>query len=313
MLAFVATYTLMNLKEPPAGPVFLNNNDVVAGMFYKWSRPVAPEIWSNGRWLELPPQAKGIAGLNNRDEVAIYGREGWGIWSHGGLNLCRAPKSPTVNPPRGEPVGIDDQGHILGAEDGVEGLFRISSWPPRSERDYGLPRPVILGPDGTWVGVHPSGRMLPRRDKPTTFFIDHGKQVAIGTGGMIIAAAAISASHIVVGTYMTWSDTPAHWRRPFVWKDGTLTTLPLPNGAREGQAKSVNVNGDVVGEVDNRAVLWSKGKITYLDDLVSPGTSFEFGEAFAINDHGDILASASPKATHWPSTLMLLKANRSQA
>jgi len=313
MLALIATYAIHDLNRWPNGPVFLNNNEMIAGEFYKVNRPAALEVWRQGVWHELPPQARKIVGLNNSNQVAIFGREGWGIWQSDKLTICEYPLPQQYGiPPRpiGEPIGIDESGALLGAEDELEGVFRISSWPRMTYSTFQrLPRPIALGPDGAWSGYFPRGRMFTSGEEPNTFLV-FGKEVfPIGAGKITALPTAVSSSHTVVGSYSTWISGVRPWRIPFSWSHGKFTPLPIPTDAQEGVAQAVNKDGVIVGEVDNRAVVWRNAKMEYLDDLIGPSTPYTVGLAYAINDKGEIIASGKKRDGSSYPTLLMLKPN----
>ncbi|MHB1001894.1 MAG: hypothetical protein ACYC27_21855, partial [Armatimonadota bacterium] len=56
--------------------------------------------------------------------------------------------------------------------------------------------------------------------------------------------------------------------KPFLWDNGTMTLLSLPNGGT-GQARGINSQGDIAGSVftdgsGNNAVVWKNGQMTQL-------------------------------------------------
>lgn len=91
---------------------------------------------------------------------------------------------------------------------------------------------------------------------------------------------------------------------PFVWRNGTMTPLPLLGG-NNGFANSINDRGIVTGLAENsvhdptcappqvlqfKPVYWAGGKVHELAAL--PGDTT--GEAEGINEHGDIVGATFP-------------------
>jgi len=69
-------------------------------------------------------------------------------------------------------------------------------------------------------------------------------------------------------------------------------------GGAESRANDINEQGQVVGWADTatasaRGFVRQNGVITDLNDPLPAGTVWQIGEAFAINDNGQILAVAS--------------------
>lgn len=101
-------------------------------------------------------------------------------------------------------------------------------------------------------------------------------------------ATGINAADQVVGS-------PA-----FVWKAGTLTTLPSLAGAPAGDAgaTAINISGQIVGWAGTAgssgaqdAALWSGGAVTDLGTV----DGIAFNQATAINAAGQIVGTADPR------------------
>ena len=78
--------------------------------------------------------------------------------------------------------------------------------------------------------------------------------------------------------------------KPCFWEDGSITDLS--DGARFGAAFNINDRGEVVGQVESSAFVWSRGTGTVRLPTELPGQSF--GSAAAINDSGLIAGFRSP-------------------
>lgn len=106
-----------------------------------------------------------------------------------------------------------------------------------------------------------------------------------------IWATGLNDAGTVVGFYWSCTIGPA---RPFTWSQGTgLTSLPIPTGFAEAEARDVNERGTVVGRMRlseteyYRAVLWQDGNPLNLGTL--PGGNCS--EASAVNASGQVVGS----------------------
>ncbi|MEV8516710.1 hypothetical protein [Dactylosporangium sp. NPDC051484] len=117
----------------------------------------------------------------------------------------------------------------------------------------------VTGADGaSSIAMDPTGQWIAVGDQTgqTITLLKDGTAVRTVTQPSVIVATAVSAAGTVVG----YQDLEQR-QRPISWRDGHVTTLPLPTGAVSGQAGGVNVGGDIVGVVNlagnqRRAVLW---------------------------------------------------------
>ena len=88
---------------------------------------------------------------------------------------------------------------------------------------------------------------------------------------------------------------------PFVWQNGTTTTLPLVGGTG-GTAQDINDQGQVVGSVitpagSNNALLWKNGTVFDLNTLVATSDPLQpyvhLQEGKLINNVGQIVATGT--------------------
>ena len=85
--------------------------------------------------------------------------------------------------------------------------------------------------------------------------------------------------------------------QPWIWRDGTFEPLPLPAGAVSARANDLNDAGQIVGASGAdlvgpfRAVLWERGQVLDLNELIPPGTDWILETANGINQPGQIAGS----------------------
>jgi probable HAF family extracellular repeat protein len=119
-------------------------------------------------------------------------------------------------------------------------------------------------------------------------------------------ALGLSDSGAIVGVGLNDGDSPL---RPFVWKSGKASPLPLPAGSENNVAVDINRRGEIIGaslfpdgHVDG--VLWSGGKMTLLKvpgDGVYP---------YGINGNGQIVGVHQEPRCGAPPTAFLWQQGR---
>lgn len=117
-------------------------------------------------------------------------------------------------------------------------------------------------------------------------------------GGMGANGHAVNERGWVAGVaYLELPVGPSLGRHAFAYAKGAMVDLsPLP-GDIWSFAHDINLRSQVVGSSDDggwvyRAVLWQNGKTTELTDLIPPDSGLAIQIAGAINDAGQIAASA---------------------
>lgn len=268
-----------------------------------------------------PPQSKALA-LNNRGQVAgnsglfisYPGDIGGGfdsrpfLWTAGRLQPLG-----TLGGEYGEANGISDTGVVVGqadrkaVRDPSDGTYRSRTvaflCTNGNMRDLG----TLGGDDSVAQGVNARGQVVgwsgfrPRpKDPPEPFIIraflwEKGSMRDLGSlpGFESSSATAINNAGQVVGelyrTYTEYRTTS----RAFLWEQGQMHNLGAPAGC-SSTALAINDRGQVVGfaqprGVDQRALLWSGGRMEELNDLIPPGTSWTLLEARGINRCGEIV------------------------
>jgi probable HAF family extracellular repeat protein len=115
----------------------------------------------------------------------------------------------------------------------------------------------------------------------------------LGTlGGPTSTAVAIDNRGEIVGL----SDTDTGVTLPFLWKDGVMTSLPIPSGHIYGPAQSINSRGQMVGFSltdpsdlsTNHTLFWEDGAMTDLQTTIPAGSGWKLLQACGINNSGQI-------------------------
>jgi probable HAF family extracellular repeat protein len=105
-------------------------------------------------------------------------------------------------------------------------------------------------------------------------------------------ARAVNASGQVVGVSISEGD---NWDfHPFIWENGVLTPLPLPDGCQDGEVTSINALGQIVGwyEIPGENPKYQACRWTFSGTQwdVTPLEGYESSVALKINNAGQILA-----------------------
>jgi uncharacterized membrane protein len=113
-------------------------------------------------------------------------------------------------------------------------------------------------------------------------------------------ARAVNARGEVVG--IAWKEIMDD-DRPFLYRNGRITTLPLPPGYQDGWATDINDRGQIVGAVvdtnrRSRAALWDQGKV-YLIPITDASTN-----AVAIGEDGTVIGHYSGPNGNVPRTFL---------
>jgi probable HAF family extracellular repeat protein len=200
--------------------------------------------------------------INNRGQVVGYssGVEAHRpvIWDavHGMVDMGDFPTPPTYAGSHFYfPYGINDSGQIAGSLQG----YRSS----KADYVYGF-----LHQNGSWTDL--GG--LPYSKGWVTY------PKGINELGQIVGSGFTDASGQVL-------------RRAFLWQNDSITDLgALPGGNGHSSAWAINNLGQIVGDSDGnglggRVTLWDHGTIVQLPNLIGDN----FGEAFSINDSGQVV------------------------
>jgi probable HAF family extracellular repeat protein len=263
----------------------------------------------------LPGDGSGIGrALNNKGEVA-----GWSVAGANLVDSLAAVHAVVYIDGRPVPLGalggrdsqamaINDRGDVVGA----------ASLKDRSKHAF-LYRAGRLSDLGTLPGgsyskafaINDSGLIAgvsetpDRRTHATLWRMD--RLIDLGTlpGGRRSQATAINRRGSIAG----FSEAGGQEIRAFLYKDGAMSDL----GASPVKANAINDADQIVGHaaINDRllhAFLWQQGELLDLNKLLAGG-EWELHDAFAINDRGQILSSASRAGKDELHLLLLNPAN----
>jgi probable HAF family extracellular repeat protein len=197
----------------------------------------------------------------------------------GNLGACCTGRATAIND-RDQVVGVSD---VPFADDGGPGRDRGTHpflWQNGVMTDLGFDFSGASGISNDGTVVISSARF----DFGSAFLWKDGVVTQLnGLGGELDGASAISPNGQVTG--ISVPDFQFTTIDAVVWdKSGAITNLGILAGSARSSGRDINARGDVVGEFDSRAALWSGGHFTSLGTL---GGQFSF--ANGINAKGTIV------------------------
>jgi len=240
------------------------------GLFFPVATQQHAFLWENGTMTDLGT-------LGGPDSQAQYVNERGQIAGQSFINSTpnppiTAPACLTSGIPTEHPFLVQDGGMIdLGSLGGTCGY---ANWLNKRGQVIGT---MTLAGDTTnhaflWDQHH------------------HPQLEDLGTLGGNNSEAWFANDHgeVVGRADFSTSSTDHH---AFLWKNGHMTDLGTVAGQPLSTATGVNSKTQIVGDSLGNGWLWENGSIVDLNTLVPPDTGIHVGEAAAINDRGEIVAT----------------------
>jgi probable HAF family extracellular repeat protein len=220
-----------------------------------------------------------IRALNNRGEAVGSSSTADGA-NHAFLYWGGRIRDLTVAYGLDRATGINDRGDIVGQTDERAALVSAGG------------KLDVFGPPGSAAGA-----VNNRGDVVGHYIIEEvgihafrhaaGRFTDLGTiGGTFSTPTAINDAGVIVGD----GSIAVGQDHAFLYDDGVIRDLtPL---TRNSRANDINNLGQIVGSVDEHAFIYENGTLTDLDTLILPEAGVSLVSALAINDRGQILATA---------------------
>jgi probable HAF family extracellular repeat protein len=222
-------------------------------------------LWEDGQMRTLPGSRARALGINDKGEIVgwVGGNEAEraALWQAGRLRVFG-------NPGSSEAVDLNERTQVVGMYGDWsfgDGAFWGSSgflWENGTVHDLGsLARGVNVGWSSGVTAINDSGQIVGGRNDYATVW-EGGVPRRLPSPSRAVASYAsdINERGQIVGSWSQDTDTA----RPALWENGRLTLLPgLPGGRGEGEAWSINMQGQIVGWATTRstyyshAVLWT--------------------------------------------------------
>ena len=255
-------------------------------------------IYSNGKFTDigvLPGDAASYAnGINDTGQVVgestnINNSYRAFLYSNGTMTNLGTLGGASISP-----TGINHSGQIVGFSYGNRHAFLYSKG---KMTDLGTP-PGYVSSQAT--SINNSGQVIgtcaPISGPTHAFIYSGGIMTDIGTlpGGSVSYAIGINDSGQVVG----YSDVNSYGlSHAFLYRNGNMIDIGTLSGYPSSAAYGINSYGQIVGSSaffsDNRAFIYSDGKMTDLNSLIPSGTGWELFSASYINDLGQIVGTGN--------------------
>ena len=208
---------------------------------------------------------------------------------------------------------INNSHEIVGGSTTANGTLRGFLWDRGVMTDLG----TLGGPNSFGNGINDGGQIVgganvsdvvnPILGFPAFYgtMWDRGEIVTF-TPGVPAAAFNINNQAQVVGRLLVPDANEGGVAHAFVWHEGILTDLGVPEGDDNSEANSLNNHGQIVGDSGvgfieshslDRALLWRNGVHADLNTLVSDDSGYQLIVAFDVNARGEIVVCAVQKST----------------
>lgn len=334
--------TMLGRSDPgPQQTLAINDLGQVAGTLYSNSGADSAFLYSNGAFTNLgsllPGQSLAV-GINNNGQVIGSAGLGTGsapyafLYDNGSITNLTAMTASDPNGPLLAVSAINDQGQIAG-----EGRA------PFPNDHAVLLAHGVLSDLGTLGGNSSSAGALNNAGQVVGgaainlvntagagnyhAFLYDGALHDLGTlTGVSSRATAINNRGQIAGFYID-PDTQLSpgALHAFLYSNGVMTPLGALGGGSVTEALGINDLGQVVGGTGTGAFLYQDGVMTDLNTLIDPIPGFGLGEAYGINNAGQIVAVGYKQrdgyysvlltpvpepASLWPTALLTLVATQ---
>jgi probable HAF family extracellular repeat protein len=266
-------------------------------------------IWQNGAKTDLGTLASGssasASGINEASQIVGYSAlttpptgSHAVMWSNGTI----ADLTPDV--PANQSVvatAINEAGQVA-ANIYWTSAFLVQNGvrTPLGDLGGGSSFAHDINDSGVVVGASYTNQLMPLGFMQHPFKWQNGVMTDLGllAGDEDGGASAINTAGQIVGSSgRTDPDTYESFYRAFIYANGVMTALPVPSW--EAYAGDINDHGVVVGSMragggfsNFHAWVYIDGVVTNLNTLIPAGTGLHIAYANAINNQGQIAATA---------------------
>lgn len=263
-----------------------------------WNDGVATDIYPHGATMNFFATS-----INNSGQiVGHYNGFGTGAYSYAmvwndGVGSSIIPQGSVGS----VAYSINDMGHFVGYSATADGYYHATLWNNEVATQLTNPQGSTYSDArsinnlGQIVGFTRNPTDLPRA---TVWNNGVATKLANPQGSDHSYAFSINDLGQIVGYSRTLGGLGGY-ERATIWDNGVVTDM-TPQGSVGSYASSINDLGQVVGysldaNTRYRATLWDNGVATDLNSFLNASTISEgwiLGEAFDINDNGDIVGDA---------------------
>ena len=198
-------------------------------------------------------------------------------------------------------TGINESGQVVGNIGyGMAFLWQNGVRTPLGHLGGGASAAGDISDSGVVVGSSYTRDVTPMGLMQHPFTWENGVMTDLGLlpGDEDGGAAAINGAGQIVGSSgRTDPDTYESFYRAFLYSDGVMTALPVPSW--EAHAGDINASGVVVGAMragggfsKYHAWIYANGTVSNLNHLIPQDSGLHIAYAHAINDAGQIAATA---------------------
>jgi probable HAF family extracellular repeat protein len=245
-------------------------------------------LWENGIMRDLGT-------LGGPDAAALFVNERGQVAGQSYTNSTTNASTgfPTLHPFLWVPCDQDDRDSDDGKNDAESSAVKKAKMIDLGTLGGTLAGPNAMNNRGQVVG----GSTLAGDVEFHPFLWDRGKLTDLGTlGGTFGNATWINEDRAIVGVSMPPDDSAF---LGFLWRNGVLTDLGTVGGDLCSFPRYINSHDQIVGLSNNcngsfqHAFLWENGGPAIdLDALIPPNSGVQLGDAYNVNERGEITAHA---------------------